>query len=103
MRDVAKLAAVVSWAFVLVIGTINDRTTGQPMQGVTVAAGSVHALSHSDGTFRLNGLKPGRTTVLVSSDDVPPARFSITVGTKTTHVDLRVCSTTLDYNCGLPQ
>jgi hypothetical protein len=51
----------------------------------------------------LTGLKPGRATLSVSSDDVPPQQFSVTVGSATSRVSLRVCSTTLDYNCGPPQ
>jgi hypothetical protein len=39
----------------------------------------------------------------VSSDDVPPQGFSVTVGNATSRVNLRVCSTTLDYNCGPPE
>jgi hypothetical protein len=41
--------------------------------------------------------------VSVSSDDVPPQHFSVTIGSATTHANLTVCSTTLDYNCGPPQ
>jgi Carboxypeptidase regulatory-like domain len=94
---------VASWAFAVLIGTVSDRTTSQPLPGVTVSAGAVHATSRADGTFRLTGLKPGRATLSVSSDDVPPQQFPVTVGNTTSHVDLRVCSTTLDYNCGPPQ
>jgi hypothetical protein len=87
----------------VLIGTVSDRTTGQPLPGVGVALGAVHATSHADGSFRLNGVKPGRATLTVSSDDVPPQNIPVTVGTATSHVALRVCSTTLDYNCGPPQ
>jgi protocatechuate 3,4-dioxygenase beta subunit len=84
-------------------GTITDKTTGQPLSGVVVAVGSVHATSHADGSYRLRGVKPGAATVTVSSDDVPPQHFNVTVGNATTHANLTVCSTTLDYNCGPPQ
>jgi hypothetical protein len=87
----------------VILGIVGDRTTGQPLPGVTVSIGSVHARSHTDGTFTLVGVKPGHATIGVESDDVPPQHFSITVGAKTSRADLRVCSTTLDYNCGPPQ
>lgn len=94
------LAALV---LAVVLGTITDRTTGQPLSGVVVAAGSVHATSHDDGSYKLSGVAPGHVTLSVSSDDVPPQRFPVTVGPSSTRADLRVCSTTLDYNCGPPQ
>jgi hypothetical protein len=87
----------------VLLGTISDRTTGQPLAGVDVSLGAAHAKTHDDGSFRLSGLKPGRSTLLVSSDDVPPQRFPVTVGAAATRVQLRACSTTLDYNCGPPQ
>jgi Carboxypeptidase regulatory-like domain len=90
-------------AFAILIGTISDRTTGQPMPGVTVTFGAAHAVSHADGTYKLTGVKPGRGSLGVSSDDVPPQHFAVTAGSGTSRADLRVCSTTLDYNCGLPQ
>ena len=89
-------------AFVLLAGSIADRTTGQPLGGVTVSVGAAHTVSRADGSFRLNVTKPGPAVVSVSSDDVPPQQFTVTVGTKS-RVNLRVCSTTLDYNCGPPQ
>jgi hypothetical protein len=89
--------------FAVLIGTISDRTTGQPMPGVTISLGAAHTTSHADGTYKLAGLKPGHATVSVSSDDVPPQRLPVTVGPATSRADLRVCSTTLDYNCGIPQ
>jgi hypothetical protein len=70
---------------------------------VTVSAGAVHAVSQADGTFRLRGVRPGTATLTVQSNDVPPQRFSIRVRSTTTHADLVVCSTTLDYSCGQPQ
>lgn len=90
------------WAFAVLIGTLTDHTTGQPMPGVVVTLGNARATSHADGSFRLNGVKPGRATLSVSSDDVPPQTFPVTIGGTSSHVALRVCSTTLDYNCGVP-
>lgn len=96
-------AFVAAWVFAVLIGTVADRTTGQPLPGVVVTLGNMRTMSHADGTFRLNGVKPGHAMLSVSSDDVPPQTFPVTVGAKTSHVALRVCSTTLDYNCGPPQ
>jgi len=87
----------------VLVGSLADRTTGQPLPGVTVAVGNAHATSRSDGSFRLSGIKPGRAVLAVSSDDVPPQQFSVTVGNATSRVNLRVCSTTLDYNCAPQQ
>ncbi|MGA2391938.1 MAG: carboxypeptidase regulatory-like domain-containing protein [Candidatus Lustribacter sp.] len=93
---------VVALAFAILVGSITDRTTGQPLGGVTVAIGAAHAVSRADGSFRLTMPKAGHAVVSVSSDDVPPQQFPVTVGGKAP-VRLRVCSTTLDYNCGPPQ
>lgn len=89
-------------AFAILAGSISDRTTGQPLGGVTVTIGAAHAVSHADGSFRLTVPKAGHAVVTVSSDDVPPQQFPVTVGAKAP-VRLRVCSTTLDYNCGPPE
>jgi hypothetical protein len=99
----ARSSLIAVWALAVLVGNLGDRTTGQPLAGVVVTLGSAHATSHADGSFRLTGLKPGRATLSVSSDDVPPQQFPVTVGASTTRVNLRVCSTTLDYNCGPPQ
>jgi len=99
----APLSLLASLVFAILIGTISDRTTGQPLSGVVVTVGSVHATSHDDGSYKLSGVTPGKTSLLVNSDDVPPQRFPVTVGPATTRVNLRVCSTTLDYNCGVLQ
>ena len=101
MRPHSSLVA--SWMFAVLIGTVADRTTGQPLPGVHVSLGAAHATSRADGTFRLNGVKPGAATLTVSSDDVPPQHIAVKVGPATSHVALRICSTTLDYNCGPPE
>jgi hypothetical protein len=98
-----KIDIAAMWIAAVLIGTVSDRTTGQPLPGVLVSLGAVHATSRADGSFRLNGVKSGHATLAVSSDDVPPQQFPVTVGATTSHVALRVCSTTLDYNCGPPQ
>jgi Carboxypeptidase regulatory-like domain len=99
-----RFSLVAALALAVLAGTISDRTTGQPMPGVTVTLGAVHATSKADGSYRLAGVKPGHATLTVSSDDVPPQHLPVTIGTAaTSRADLRVCSTTLDYNCGIPQ
>ena len=103
MEMLIRGVRVAPLALAVVVGTITDRTTGQPLTGVTVAAGAVHTTSRADGTYRLGGVKPGRMTLTFSSDDVPPQHLTITVGTTPSRADLRACSTTLDYNCGPAQ
>jgi hypothetical protein len=98
MQMPASLVAVLTLA--VIAGTVSDRTTGQPMPYVTVAVGDVHATSRPDGTYRLAGVKPGHATVTASSNDAPPQRFPVVIGPATTHLDLTICSVTLDYSCG---
>lgn len=95
--------APIAFALAVLLGSVADRTTGQPLPGVSVIFGSAHATTRADGSFRLVGVKPGHGTLTVESDDVPPQHVPITVGAKPARVDLRVCSTTLDYNCGPAQ
>jgi hypothetical protein len=99
----ARSALIATWTLAVLVGNLADRTTGQPLPGVSVSIGAAHAMSHSDGSFRLTGLRPGHATLSVSSDDVPPQQFPVTIGNASSRVHLRVCSTTLDYNCGPPQ
>jgi hypothetical protein len=86
----------------VVIGRITDRTTGQPLPGVTVSLNGVRTTSGADGTYRLTGVKPGHGVLSISSHDVPVQHFAVTVGTATSRQDLRACSVTLDYSCGAP-
>lgn len=95
-----RFLRAITFILVVLAGTITDRTTGQPLAGVHVMLGTAHATSRADGSYTLTGVKPGRATLTLSSDDVPPQRFPVTIGRKTTRADLAVCSTTLDYNCG---
>ncbi len=97
-----RWSGIFAIALVIVTGSIADRTTGQPLPGVAVAIGSAHTVSRADGSFRLTVGKAGAAVVSVSSDDVPPQQFNVKVS-PAAHVNLRVCSTTLDYNCGPPQ
>ena len=84
----------------ILIGTVSDRMTGQPLPGVTVSIGAAHAMTRADGSFKLTGVKAGPATLNAESDDVPPQHLPVTVGRSTSHANVRVCSTTLDYNCG---
>ena len=92
--------SILPFLFAVLIGTISDRTTGQPLPDVKVSLGAAHTVSRADGSYRLTGVKPGHGMLTVTSDDVPPQRIPVTIGTPSSRADLRVCSTTLDYNCG---
>lgn len=100
LRAAASVAASFL-AVALLYGRVTDQTTGQPLVRVTVTAGSHHGLTGSDGTYRIAGLKPGRYTLTLQSNDVPPQQASVTVrkGAAKTRADLTACSTTLDYAC----
>lgn len=69
---------------------------------IALVIGTAHTVSRTDGSFRLSIAKPGAVVVSVNSDDVPPQQFNVKASS-TAHMNLRVCSTTLDYNCGPPQ
>jgi hypothetical protein len=99
----ARSSLAASFVLAVLVGNITDKTTGQPMPGVSVSLGAAHTTSRDDGTYRLTGVKPGRATLRVSSHDVPPQSFPVTVGKTTSHADIVVCSVTLDYSCGVPQ
>jgi hypothetical protein len=94
--------ACVALALVILAGRVLDRTTGQPLAHVRVSSGHVGVTTDSAGRFVLRGLHPGRAELLLESDDVPAQHATVTLGTGTTHHDLRACSTTLDYNCSSP-
>lgn len=99
----APLAAL-GLALAVVTGHVTDRTTGQPLAGVRVAlngATTASATTKGDGSYRIRDVKPGHYVVTLSSDDVPPQRFDITIAPSVkpgTH-DFVACSTTLDYSC----
>lgn len=93
-----------SFAFVLVTfwGTLLDKTTNQPLEGVRVnAAGpvSAHGLTDASGKFALANLRPGNYTITVQSKDVPAQSFTFKV-TRSVRQTIEACSTTLDYQCG---
>ena len=93
---------------VVILGRITDQTTGQPLAGVSVRAGGANGASpaaktNAEGRYRLIGVRPGPTTLTISSNDVPPQRFHVTLGAAASRtVDLTACSTTLDYSCAGP-
>ncbi len=52
-----------------ITGTISDRTTGQPIANILVAAGGQQAFTMSDGTFLMEGLLPGTHNLVLYSLD----------------------------------
>jgi hypothetical protein len=91
-------------ALTVLVGKIVDRTTGQPLTGVDVSAGGgakiVPARTDDAGRYTLRGLAPGKYTLSVSSDDVPPQTFDVKVRAgKSQQFNITACSTTLDYSC----
>ncbi|MBV8638405.1 MAG: DUF2012 domain-containing protein [Candidatus Eremiobacteraeota bacterium] len=94
------LAAV----FAVLSGTITDKTTGQPLQGVTVTAtAGAHTLrtkTDAEGHFVLSHVNDGDYALHLSSRDVPAQTVHVRVHGASTHVTLKACSTTLDYSCG---
>ncbi len=100
LRAVASIAASF-FALAMLYGRVTDQTTGQPLVHVTVTAGSHHGMTSSEGTYRIEGLKPGSYTLTLQSNDVPPQQASVTIrkGATKTKADLTACSTTLDYAC----
>jgi protocatechuate 3,4-dioxygenase beta subunit len=99
----ASLGAL-AFALAVVTGHVTDRTTGQPLTGVRVelsGASTASATTRADGSYRIPKLKPGRYVVTLSSNDVPPQRYDLTIApTEKSHArDFTACSTTLDYSC----
>lgn len=98
-----KIAHVAAAALAALTGTLHDNTTGQPLVGVAVTAGSgTHAQTartDTNGRFVLRHLAPGTYTLHFSSKDVPAQSARVRVRGGMVHVDLRACSMTLDYSC----
>lgn len=98
--------AALAFALATFSGRLVDQTTGQPLVNVHVhAAGpsSRDAESDASGRFTIKGLRPGRYTVVVQSDDVPQQTFHVTLaGNRITALTMKACSTTLDYHCDTP-
>jgi hypothetical protein len=93
-------------ALAAISGQLLDQTTGQPLTRVHVhAAGPSHgdATSDAHGRFTISGLRPGRYTIDVESNDVPQQSFHVTVAPNhTAALTMKACSTTLDYHCAVP-
>jgi hypothetical protein len=97
-----------SWVALLILavllGRIVDATTGQPLIGVRVSVSGpqrASSLTDRDGRYRIPGLRPGRYRVTLVSNDVPVEHRSVVVRGVTT-LNVRGCSTTLDFSCGAP-
>lgn len=100
MRSMKSTSALaLALALATISGHILDRTTGQPLPGVTVAAAGAKATTDARGSYVLKGVPSGGQTLTVRSNDVPPQHFRLTVKAPATRFDTRVCSMTLDYNC----
>jgi hypothetical protein len=93
-------------ALAVLSGQLLDQTTGQPLTHVSVhASGPSRGAATSDahGRFTIGGLRPGRYTIDVESNDVPQQTFHVTVAPNgTTPLTMKACSTTLDYHCAMP-
>ena len=92
-------------ALALLAGRVTDLTTGQPLAGVTVVVTSTHGggstKTDRDGRFRFPGVKAGIFSLSFESQDVPPQSATVKVSANQTRViDIKLCSTTLDYHCG---
>lgn len=96
------IAAAVALASVT--GVVTDKTTGQPLPGVSITAvasqKSVRAVTDAQGRFTLGRIPDGTYTLHLSSHDVPPQTFHVRVAGRSPHLTLSACSTTLDYSCG---
>ena len=97
-----------SWVALLVlavlVGRVTDATTGQPLIGVHVTLAGPQraaAITDRDGRYRIPNLRPGRYRVNLVSSDVPIQHRAIVVRGTTT-LNVRACSTTLDYSCVTP-
>jgi hypothetical protein len=90
--------------FALLMGRVTDITTGQPLIGVRVTLAGPQrgsATTDREGRYRITGLRPGTYRMTLVSSDVPVQRRTVAVGRVTT-LDIKACSTTLDYSCGAP-
>ncbi len=95
-----KGAACALLAAALLAGHVVDRTTGQGLANVRVTAGGASTVTDRAGAYALHGVKAGALTITLESDDVPRQTFPVNVRGAKTHLDVRACSTTLDYECG---
>ena len=88
----------------VLLGHVTDATTGQVLPGVRVSlSGPQRASATTDrqGRYRIPNLRNGDYRVTLVSNDVPPTHRAVTVR-GTTVMNVRACSTTLDYSCDAP-
>ncbi len=99
-----RSALTLALALAVFAGRLLDTTTGQPLTGVTIhVEGPSAATVTSDqlGRFTIKSLKSGTYTVTMQSKDVPFQRITVQLHANTTTVlDIKICSSTLDYHCG---
>ena len=100
---VRRLTPLIVLSLVVLTGHVTDKTTSQPLAGVHLTLTgpqSARAATAADGGYRIAKLRPGRYVVTLSSPDVPPQRFDVTLGKAPTQArDFVACSTTLDFSC----
>ncbi len=97
MRSLAPLLLA---AVAMLGGRILDKTTGQPLVGVTVRVGAAKATTDAQGRFVLRGLAAGTGRLTLESNDVPAEHLDITLHAGANRREIRACSTTLDFGCG---
>lgn len=103
-RNRAFAPSIVLLVLTALTGLIVDRTTGQPLTGVDVSAQGAAKVApgrtNDAGAYTLRDLTPGSYTLTISSDDVPPQTFKVSVrAAKSQRFNITACSTTLDYSC----
>lgn len=100
------LPLLLSALLAAVTGTLTDKTTGQPLTGVTIStsagAKTIHAKTDAHGHFNLGKLPAGTYTLHLSSPDVPAESLRVRVRGASTNLHIKACSTTLDYSCAGP-
>ncbi len=62
-----------------VIGTVTDASTGDPIEGARVSAGSKSTITDSNGNYALINLSPGNYTVIASKAGYKEASATVTV------------------------
>ncbi len=95
-----SMIAVAAAAVAMLGGRIVDKTTGQPLVGVTVRIGAAKATTDAQGRYALHGLGEGSRRLTLESNDVPAEHLDITLHAGANRRDIRACSTTLDFGCG---
>ncbi len=99
------LAVCAAIAFVVLVGRITDRTTGQSLSRLTVTlTGPSHASTRTgpDGRYRLRRLRPGLYRLVIRGKGVPTVRTQIKLEGREVTKDFVVCNIALDYSCSNP-